>query len=389
MQAFVTTNGRSTFEYCYSSLQNQSISIPITIIRDLSWKDALKSCVERCKSPWLLRVDDDFILHSNAIEYIWSVVLKFGRKKRTRKAVFSFRLWQVWTNTSVTGIKVYHVNTLRDIGGFKLCDRGKTDKQTSIALSDKGHKHYRDKSIVGLHSCGTWEEQLAYEKLWGSEKATRDEMKSYMIDLESQNELCGNFLSKINTCKETNFGKFLQTKKKPDRVDKKKRQIDFIEKQISLDSLYLVDRDDILFHIFMLEENKKDIFEAYDSSILSKHQTYKRILTMREMTEKTGFIKPILVGRVGKNENLFYPLEGSKRIAIAFFLGLPKIPVLCCPLFGRCCRYNKDFSALSVYFSSMDNRIVTEFKRWKQDEGAKYTSFPSKASRNDRNTSAR
>lgn len=276
IQAFVITNGRSTLEYCLKSLKNQSVSIPVTVIRDLSWKDALASCVEQCKEPWLLRIDDDFILYPDAVEYIWSVVLASGGwVHKTKIVMFSFKLWETWTDVSTFGVKIYHMDALRSIGGFRFCERGKTDKQTVLALGAAGFKHHKDLSIVGLHSCGTWDEQLCYEGLWGHKKPTRIQMQKYVIDLKTQSNLCGSFLVKMNMNNRSGFGKFLE-RKELNRMDIRSRIKDYLvdmTQGLQLDNFPVQDVVHLLNNLLKVYQEEKNVITMGNggSGLLASH----------------------------------------------------------------------------------------------------------------------
>ena len=57
---FIITNGRSTYEYCKKSVDNQKdVKFKINIIRDMDWQSAHEELLRTCGSKFALRVDDD------------------------------------------------------------------------------------------------------------------------------------------------------------------------------------------------------------------------------------------------------------------------------------------------------------------------------------------
>ena len=203
IEAFVTTNGRSTFNFCVNSLLKQTLPIIYTVIQGKLWREALDDMVVRCRSEYFLRIDDDFVLHPKAIEYMCE---SFSRLDRKDVAQYSCLLWETWTYKRVSGVKMYNRAALKSIGGHQFDEFGKADKKTNQAFIDAGYALVRDESVVGLHICGSWNEQLRYEKLWKDasslpySKSTNPEMEKYCLEhgLLEQVNLCKKFLLKVN-----------------------------------------------------------------------------------------------------------------------------------------------------------------------------------------------
>lgn len=220
LEIFVITNGRSTYEYCLQSILKQTIRTTFTVIRDRKWKDALHEIMERCQSSYFLRVDDDFILHKQAVEFILESLKLYGTENI---AQYCYHLWEIWTGRRITGVKLYSMSAMKSIGGHQFNKYGRTDKKTNEALRDAGYVLARDSSIIGFHTCGTWKEQRRYEKLWQKaskksyHKSTNLEMKKYCkTHLVSRlANLAPKFLQRANKvrvgkCQFTNFYYFLK-----------------------------------------------------------------------------------------------------------------------------------------------------------------------------------
>lgn len=192
-EAFLITNRRSTLWDCTKSLIQQTCQVPVTIIQNKKWLDALTECLERCRSPYFIRVDDDFMLNKRAFEYMWSSVRKLPDKNTM--GLYCCQLWEDWTHKAVRGIKMYRTEALREIGGFVPDEFGKVDKLTNAILAETGFAFHTDKSIVGVHACSSLRDQLRYEQLWSAEakqnyiKSTHNEMKTYAKKHDLRNQI--------------------------------------------------------------------------------------------------------------------------------------------------------------------------------------------------------
>lgn len=201
---FSITNGRSTHAHSLQSIQESARDVPVIIIRDKPWMEALRLCVDTCPTPYFLRVDDDMVLHPHSVKYISHVlpqVKRFG--------IIYWMLWETFTQRVRESIKVYSVNALQAIGGFHADPAtGKVDRTTNPMMERLGWPVIQDTSILALHICGSWEEQQAYERLWGHEKPQRRSMQACDLSLEDQTNLRGGFLSRLNQDRGTRFAAF-------------------------------------------------------------------------------------------------------------------------------------------------------------------------------------
>jgi len=214
LEAFIITNGRSTFDYVKRALEEQSMDFKITVIRDMKWVDALNKCVELCESTHYIRCDDDFILHPLAIEFMWENI-----SQKPMSAFCVAKLWEDWTRKPVGGIKIYNRDIVADLGGFKASHLGKVDKIFKKRLDrSKYSTSGCGKSIVGLHACGEWKEQLRYEALWSSlakspyKKTTHDVMSKYTKSVRQQFKMRKKFIENKNRSKKTDFYRFIKNR---------------------------------------------------------------------------------------------------------------------------------------------------------------------------------
>jgi GT2 family glycosyltransferase len=214
---FSFTNGRSTYEYSARSVADSwDRQAEIVVLRNMHFLDAVHKCLESCQTPYFIKVDDDFILHPKAIAYMRQRVLEYPHPEEL--GIYYCHLWEDWTSRVRQSIKVYRTEALRQIGGFQVDHLGKVDEATKAALRQAGYKVVKDPSVVALHACGSWQEQLEYERLWSSmaeqpyRKPTHEAMKEYCgtKSLEKQYAMRLEVLEFINQQLSTPFHEFLR-----------------------------------------------------------------------------------------------------------------------------------------------------------------------------------
>jgi len=166
IEAFVITNGRSTFKYALRSMEEQSEKIKITVIRNMKWIDAVNECVKVCGNQYFVRVDDDMFLHPHYVSYIIRVL-----KRNKNVCMYSCRLWEDWQHKIAGTVKVYNTMLVEKMGGFRASKFGRIDKKFSALANKRKMLIVKDISIVGIHSCATFKEQERYRKLWAKENA--------------------------------------------------------------------------------------------------------------------------------------------------------------------------------------------------------------------------
>ena len=124
IEVFIITNGRSTFPYCLNSVKSQvGIKFKTTIISNKPWLEANLSILDKCKSKYFVRVDDDMLIHNRAIEFMNYVVAN----QKGDVGMRQWRLWEPYSNKVCKGIKIYTADVARKIG-FRVNEIGKIDK---------------------------------------------------------------------------------------------------------------------------------------------------------------------------------------------------------------------------------------------------------------------
>lgn len=213
LEIFIITNGRSTYSNALRSLERQSAKIKITVVENMKWVTALNHCNSTCKTKYYLRVDDDMLLHKYCAEYMYSI----GSKIKSLGA-YVCRLWEDWSSRVGGTIKMYNVESVVSVGGFIANKLGKVDKPVNLSLSRNGRRIVKDCSIVGVHACGTTEDQNRYRQLWLENSKHHREahslemaQKKYSLPIERQ-YLIIDTLYKRNRKINSGFYNFLKSK---------------------------------------------------------------------------------------------------------------------------------------------------------------------------------
>jgi len=220
IESFVITNGRSTCDYAIKSIEEQSVKVKITVIRDMKWIDAVNRCVQLCSTKFFIRVDDDMFLHPRCVEYMYHQIIK--HKKTNRVAAYVCKLWEDWQSYVAGSIKVYHMDRVKDMGGFKVNLMGKIDKPFEAQRKKNKFIVVKDASVVGVHGMGTWKEQKEYRKLWlqNNSKVQYIRPRKYLANQKKykksacQQYMIAKGLRKINKRRRSGFWNLIKDKKR-------------------------------------------------------------------------------------------------------------------------------------------------------------------------------
>jgi hypothetical protein len=209
----IFTNGRSSFDYCLKSLEEQTLKPNIHIIRDMTMIDGMNHIVESSKiKRHFLKVDDDFIFHSQAIDYIQNY-----KEWPERVSMRFWHLYDVAVEKKIESIKIYDKKACRRIG-FSVNRSGRIDHNFLLRSRGKGFRCQKDMSVIALHACSPKKEQLEYERLWREQapskthnKPHRGKMLSCSVSLDKQYENRDKWVADNNGVKHS-FGQFIGKK---------------------------------------------------------------------------------------------------------------------------------------------------------------------------------
>lgn len=213
IETFVITNGRSTFPFVMRSLEEQTLSLKITVVRDMKWVEALNKCLEMSQSDYFVRCDDDHFLHPRALEFMWKNVQSI----REKMAMYYCKLWEDWSNHPGGGVKLYHTARVREIGGFHANKYGKVDKVFKKQVQKSKYVLGACNGLLGVHAVAPIEEQIRYEKLWLSQASKKyrkpaTNTANYKKTVQEQFEMRIGKVEKVNERRKTDFHRFLKSK---------------------------------------------------------------------------------------------------------------------------------------------------------------------------------
>jgi len=213
-KAYIFTNGRSTFDYSLKSLQNQADEMPYEIVKDRPLAEAMNDIFFNTDATHILKVDDDFFLHPFATMYMINRVKKYRKKP----AFWYWTLWEEYTSRAVQCIKIYDVKKVRVLGGFKPSKIGQIDRNFKKRVQKSEYSIWRDPSLLALHACAPWHENLKYEEIWTKnsvaqhmkDKTRRKGMRRYTKSVPRQYKNFVAVLNNQNTRRKTAFWKWLK-----------------------------------------------------------------------------------------------------------------------------------------------------------------------------------
>lgn len=215
LEVFIYTNGRSSFDFSLKSIKHQSIVPKINIVKDMTMIKAISYSLSKCSSKYFMKIDDDFLLHTRAIEFMWN---EFVELSNSNTAMVWWHLWENWSRNKIQSIKIYN-RELAEKVGFVADSEGRIDITFIGRTRKNGFDMIRRESMVGIHGCSPWQEQLEYLKTWKEQaksgkhsKIRTGLMRSYNVPLQRQFNDRDNVLFRVNRLYNTDFFKFLAKK---------------------------------------------------------------------------------------------------------------------------------------------------------------------------------
>lgn len=207
----VFTNGRSSFDYCMKSIESQTIKANIHLYENLQVANSMNQIIKDDNvSEYFVKIDDDFILHPYAFEYMEKFI-PFNDN-------VGFKYWHLFdaaTSSNIQSIKMYSKTKALEVGGFIPDESGRIDVNFMHKIKDNGNKILKDDSVIAVHCCPPMHDQNKYEKIWKRASPTRMHtkpnkhyMRKYKKELIEQYEESEKWINKSN--KNTLFSLFLR-----------------------------------------------------------------------------------------------------------------------------------------------------------------------------------
>jgi glycosyltransferase involved in cell wall biosynthesis len=169
MTAYIFTGGRPTFEWARKSFEEQTVTLPIFEYHNRPLVDAMNEVLDKCPTRYFVKIDDDFLMHPRAIEYMSWCISSYSDQYKKHVGLWEWHLYEHWSNEFQWSFKVYDAKRARSLGGFRAAKQGRIDWFYEKAMMNNGLIRKQDKSPISLHAAvPSVEDQLAHEEFWRS-----------------------------------------------------------------------------------------------------------------------------------------------------------------------------------------------------------------------------
>jgi glycosyltransferase involved in cell wall biosynthesis len=147
LTVFIITTGQNiNYLDCIRSLQNQSCSFKVNIIREYSpLSVAFQEMLNRCTTPYFVQVDEDMVLNSDAIEILYKAITT-----QPKYAMVCCYLHDVHYNINLMGIKIYNHKIFKQFP-YNL-NHPSCEVEQLNRITQSGYKWLANSEVVGLHS---------------------------------------------------------------------------------------------------------------------------------------------------------------------------------------------------------------------------------------------
>jgi GR25 family glycosyltransferase involved in LPS biosynthesis len=143
---------------CKNSLENQTVKFHIKEIKDISpMSKAFQKMIDNCKTKYYIQVDEDMILHSDAIEKIYNSLISSEENIST----VAHMLRDVHLDFNLYGIKAYKHEVLKKYPyNLKIIS---CEVEQINRLQSDGYETIMVEEVVGYHS-PKWTPELIFER---------------------------------------------------------------------------------------------------------------------------------------------------------------------------------------------------------------------------------
>lgn len=207
------TNGRSTFHYSNASLKKCVRKSPIHVVKNSELGPALNSILETCKTPYFIKVDDDFFLHPESLRFMASQIPHLPENW----VFYCCILWDNFWGEKRGNIKLYNIDAVKQVGGFHPNKYGRIDCRLLKQIKKHKKSFVMDKSsAVGIHVLGSPDDIELHKTIWGGfSRVDNKEAKTFYGDKRGLKKIFrkrNRILEKINEEDQSKFFHWLKSR---------------------------------------------------------------------------------------------------------------------------------------------------------------------------------
>ena len=144
--AFILTVGDPAFEYCKKAIARQTNqNFKVNIIQNVSPLSAAdQEMINRCDTEYFIKVDEDMILHPDAVEKMQAVM----DAAPDNIGMVCFLLYDEDRESNIQGIKIFRTSDVKDL---RMQNIRANDMNLTEQMGQKGIKWVAHPDVVGRH----------------------------------------------------------------------------------------------------------------------------------------------------------------------------------------------------------------------------------------------
>lgn len=145
---------------CLNALKIQKIKFKLDIIKDYSpMSAAFQEMLNRATTPYFIQVDNDMIIHHNAIEIMFQGIVQSD----TKNCMDCYMLKDVHLQKNIYGIKIYKSEIFKKYP-FNL-NHPSCEVEQLARIKNDGYYYRTLPQVIGEHS-PNWNEELIFERYY-------------------------------------------------------------------------------------------------------------------------------------------------------------------------------------------------------------------------------
>jgi len=205
---YIFTNGRQSIRYCKMSLDEQSCKIDPILVENKKLDEGYNDILDNGKAKFFVKIDDDFLFHSRAMEYIVNSI-----NKNPNYVLYSYLLWDIRKLKILQSVKAYNRKLLNKYKiRFRADPVGKVDQTFLKDIAKLPNCRYADSSVVAVHAQCCKDDISLHNEVWNKKILKYRHIKDPRFPIEQQYRDREQLVNKCNARGNTRFNKYLKGK---------------------------------------------------------------------------------------------------------------------------------------------------------------------------------